>query len=461
MAENPDEHPLRDAPPHRRRHYLFALRDPLPLDERGWSVWLHQPECADSDEGGPRCRAPEECHGLWARFEQVPVQDNGMASALARLAELAVRMTGSGTRPGAPPTVPLSSFATMAVVSAPVRADESADDAREHWGESFRLLQQSVGALRIATSARTPSLTIERVWPKYLVLLELEDGTLEVAQLVTVGHALRGVLPPRPATPVELERAAALFAASHDRSPVELYRDYQLSADNAAHVDGDYAEAVLKAAVAAEVLIKHTAATLVWEAVTHGPSPPPAWASDPAGLLGRKPAKLIGSVLVHALGGSWSSQRPDQPVGGWRQHVARQRAAVLHRGHRPDEVEASDAVDALLRLTEHVADRLAAQAQHFPRTAIPWSGRRSWSSGARGARSRRCTPATRRTGCPPTWLGWRTPARRATWTSSPDDKPRRSGRRVVSRPPPGGAGWPWETAARLPRRRPAGRGGGG
>lgn len=77
-----------------------------------------------------------------------------------------------------------------------------------------------------------------------------------------VGHA---VPTPGKAAIIKAER---LLAAAWNGNPVETYVDFCLDAKRAAFTDGDYTECILKAAAAAEVLIKQTAWMLTWEGAT-------------------------------------------------------------------------------------------------------------------------------------------------------------------------------------------------
>ncbi|HUD05490.1 MAG TPA: hypothetical protein VMR18_01015 [Candidatus Saccharimonadales bacterium] len=172
-----------------------------------------------------------------------------------------------------------------------------------------------------------------------------------------------------PASADQLRDAALILRVGWSGSPVETYRDFELGAQNAAWVDGDYTDAVLKAAVAAEVLLKHTAWMLTWEVSEEEKANTSSTAAtfDP---FKAKPGRLIGNVLARRLGGDWSSRDEAKPIGAWRSHIARRRNAVIHTGYRPNEAEVQQTVEALHRLEQHVLDRLAVRAAVYPQTAI-------------------------------------------------------------------------------------------
>src|SRR5690606_16389467 len=140
-------------------------------------------------------------------------------------------------------------------------------------------------------------------------------------------------------------------------NPIETYRNFATQARNAIRFDGDYTKAVLSAAIASEILIKHAAWMLTMEAARMDQDPAPT--ADTEKLGGRKPSELIGGVLQPRLGGNWNSRDLNHPVGAWRQHIARKRAEVLHRGAKVSGAEADEAVIAMGTLETHIADRLA------------------------------------------------------------------------------------------------------
>jgi hypothetical protein len=234
-------------------------------------------------------------------------------------------------------------------------------------------LHDAVKALRQATQARTPNVTLERLWPLYAEVDEDSSGAYTARGLVVIESNFYNV---GVASPSQAEHAQRTLLAAWQRNPVETYLDFQLDARRAADTDGDYVEAVLKAAAAAEVLIKHAAWMLTWEATTllETDPHPSAGGARVAGEAG-KPATLIGSVLAPRLKGSWDSRSPDRPIGKWRDDIARPRNAVIHRGLRPTGAQAHQAVAALDSLQEHIVDRLAVQAHVYPRTALMLVGK--------------------------------------------------------------------------------------
>jgi hypothetical protein len=350
-----------------RRHYVFALRDEVPAPDGGWTVYRHGPECFV--DGSPRCegencQAAEVCKLFLFEGEDRRLFDgfDDLMCALGQLSGQQEQGLGSELKP-------LHVRRVVAAVGAPWR---EGDNGWAHYEKCMSLLHDTVNALRLATGAHTPQVTIERVWPVYFIVDEHSSGGMESQQMVVVEHGWRTVPTP---THDEIQAAQAILIATWLRNPAEMYGEFKLEAQRAAQTDGDYVECILKAAAAAEVLIKHLAWMLTWEATqifSNDPAPG-TFIAKPTSEA--KPRDLIGKVLSPRLGGNWSSQTPQHPIGAWRTAIAKRRNAVIHLGYRPSTREADEAVAALTALESHMLDRLAAKAAVYPRTALQILGR--------------------------------------------------------------------------------------
>lgn len=334
----------------------------MPLGSEGWSVVLHEPECCDVTEDGVGQGA---CFADRVHFVAFPHHSDDLNLAIRRMSVLIGSLAGlAEDNPGPElPDTHLDSFLWVAAASTVVREDDEPGDV---FGRASDLVIDSVAALRTATGWGIADPTIERMYPLYMTGYEDVEGKFEATGIVTVEHVWPG--PPPPASPEQLDRAAHLVVAGLQRNPIETYRNFAMQARNAISHDGDYTKAVLLAAVASEVIIKHTAWMLTFESRHMGVDPGPTL--NPEGLRDLKPSQLIGQVLQPRLRGNWESSRPVHPVGSWRQHIARKRAGVLHRGERVAALEADEAVIALKALEAHIVDRLAAAAATYPRTAF-------------------------------------------------------------------------------------------
>lgn len=351
--------------------YLFVLRDELPL-QSGWSVTLEdQPPAPTTDGWEGRHRISPALH---AHIRQYPGQESGFTEAMRTLLNACDDVIASPAIASAadPALLDLPSMprqTAVALVGAPAPNKDVSSSQSAHYETCFALLTDMVKALRLVTGAPIPNLSIERVWPLYLRLAGTKAGPTVTVGPTIVEHSFAGT---GLATDDQLVQAVHLFTAGRRGDPVEIYRDFKLSANNAARVDGDYVEAVLKAAVAAEILIKHTAWLLTWEATTQLDADP---TPGPIASLAGKPHELIGGVLSLRLHGNWNSRSHAHPVGGWRHHIARRRNAVIHRGYRPRESEMATLIEALNQLEMHILDRLSAKANIYPRTALMLAGR--------------------------------------------------------------------------------------
>jgi hypothetical protein len=342
--------------PH-RRWVLFALRDDLPLDEQGWTVAKHTAGCGMS-AAGLACQEDGPCFATRVQFIPLPYDDLRGAEALHDLSAVIAGMVAQAPPTGFP-LIAQPNFRWVAAVSSPM-ADEP------YVGNAIDLIHDSLAALRITTGFSIPSFSVERVWPTYLIATSTPTGEVEVMNVVLVEHGQFG--PPRPATADEKTAAQDGLFHRWRGSPLDTYLDFAQVARASAWQDGDYTKAVTSAAVAAEVIIKHAAWMLTFEASAMSTDPAPS--APTHGLGEAKPSKLIGDVLAKRLGGNWSSKDRAHPVGAWREDIARMRSRVLHLGHRPSVDEARAAVAALDKLQTHISDRLAAKATVYPRTAL-------------------------------------------------------------------------------------------
>lgn len=341
----------------------------MPLDENGWSVHLHNDLCPKPCVDGSRCA------GTVARIIQKSRTEGiDHTQAVSGISEIVEEMLGSpGVTLGKFSGIEIPGLSSYGIVRVPISSiyEERGDqnETLDPFDIAFDVLTRVIDALRIATNASIPPLTIERIYPIYIELDCDEDGKVEVKNIAISEH---GSLLERSdaATPAQLRSAEEYFVAGANDDPVENIRYWMLAARNDARVIGDYAGAALKTAAASEILIKTTAGLLIWEQIEHQPQLRSSWSSKGQAALSMRPSELIASVLSPALRGGWSSQHNHQPVGAWRLYVAKLRNRVIHNGYRPSAPEVHDAICAVDQLVDHVADRIASRAQLHPRTAV-------------------------------------------------------------------------------------------
>jgi hypothetical protein len=351
-----------------RRWFIFSMKDRLPLDQDGWTVFVHEPDCSDA-EGNLRCLTGDRlCAGTRAQFIPFDYDSTELEMGMTDIGHVVADLTGrrAASVEGLDGIDPPGGRRWVVAASTAVRQN---DEPYDVFTRSFDLVMDAVVSLRNATSIGVADPTIERMQPFYMTARERGPGAIEPLQVVVVEHVFG---PPRGATDKELELAQRLFVARRDRNPVELYRTASTRARLAIKHDGDYSKAVLAAAISCEILIKHTAWMLTFEASDLDPDPSPG--AQKVGLGRLRPSQLIGQVLAPRLGGAWASNSDNTPIGGWRYRVAVLRNRVVHRGHQPDAIEAADAVAAMQRLETHITDRLVASATTYPKTALAQAG---------------------------------------------------------------------------------------
>ena len=350
-----------------RRQFIFALRDTLPLDAGGHRVWLH-----DSDMCSRPCVDLQTCHGTVARFVQQEAIDGDFHDVVGELLIVASKMADAPLPSLADlPDGPLG-YRTFATVSTPMIIDGTPVSDEAAFESAFGAVQGFTNGLRLATRARLPRMTLERLWPVYArsdAAENLESSPFEII----LDESKNPYATPLGATPEQLARANHYILAAHNSDPVEIVQDFATSA-RLALGDGDYVQTILCTAASSEVLLKHVAGMLTWEGLTYHPEPPSWIGASGSNPLALDPSKLIGAILSQTLGGSWESKSESKPIGAWRNSIAVVRNRVIHRGHRPSIGEANAAIRALDRLSTFICDRLANNVRQFPRTAVCLGG---------------------------------------------------------------------------------------
>lgn len=370
-----------------RRVFVIALKDVMPLDNDGHDSHFHVEECPAP------CVRVETCKGTFVRFRQTPAADDMMARAVDRVARLMAEIAPSAPAPLRMKSIP--GFETTVVVNVPHEPD-----VQEQFQKVFTLLQWCVDGLRNAAGPRAhiPSLTLERIWPVLEVLEVDEDGSwrtapgpaldrepesaqARAADLWSQHGRLFGT--PTPLSRDDLGLAQAYTIVSANGDPIAEIRHLDLGARQAG-AEGDYFGAILKAAASAEILLKHTAATLCWETTTHGSGEQPVWVRRPRTFMSQPLHRGTFRVLGSALGGIWTGDGVPEALRDWRRGVADVRNSAVHSGHRPTGDQVAAALEALSGLQAHVSNHLARRAQDYPRTAVMLVGPRLNDRGAWG-----------------------------------------------------------------------------
>ncbi len=349
-----------------RRHYVFGLRTQLPVPEEGWTGVQHPAECGVPELA---CEGLDCPRALAASFWITPSTDALLGLTMGDVFE-AARAVAQLPQLGSPADVPseMPFLRTVLTVSAPCDGETPVS----HLDTCFQYVVAMARALLQATEQIAPPLSRQQLVPTYVVIDQDEDGTHRLLTAVLVDDIYLG---PTPATREQADRANQFVVAHLTKNPVEVHHDLRLAARRAVYAEGDYVGAVLKAAAAAETLIKQVSWHIAWEAAEKLPTDPAPTPLSGDALFEAKPSQLIGRVLSVRLGGNWDSSRPTSPVGAWRQNVAQLRNKIIHLAHRPTEGDAVSALEGVVALELHLMDRLAARSNVYPRAAVMLAGK--------------------------------------------------------------------------------------
>lgn len=166
----------------------------------------------------------------------------------------------------------------------------------------------------------------------------------------------------------EFNTLQTLLGRLWNGSPLELAMERSLVASQYLGKQGDYASAVIHAALSSEIILDSALAMMLWEEQLE--SPDFVAAVDVfnevknGGLASR-----VKREYAPRLGGNWNPT-VNGPVCRWSEDLAHLRGRVVHRGYRPSRREAERALDASDGLLEFIKIRLALKAKKYPRTCL-------------------------------------------------------------------------------------------
>lgn len=257
--------------------------------------------------------------------------------------------------------------------TAPV--DTELEDLTDPWLRGLHCLQHFVHSYNLSADvpARVP--TYMRVGPSIPLLrreltIEKPDWTIH---LLPLNHKNFGG--DRPTKLLETNALAQVLSNVQLLSAGDIraiYRRAVVEAEQTLTVDGDFANAIVMAAQACEILLDGVLGLMLWEET--GGAPESTGDVDAAAAVLATPlASRVKKEYHPRLGGQWNPLGAS-PVGEWSRKVAGPRNRVVHRGFRPTADEAADALNAMRGLDDYVTELLAAQARKSPRTALMWVG---------------------------------------------------------------------------------------
>lgn len=212
----------------------------------------------------------------------------------------------------------------------------------------FHQALQADRCLRVSQRRASTRLTLPRVHQIVPTAIRHLDGIWESRLLTLVAHHEL----PQPEAPTlldeaGLERYRTHFHAMSSGHPMVLYWDRRLQGV-AAYDKGDYEEAILWSAVAAEILLDALLAVMLWE--------DGATAAAAARIFAKPLARRVDADYHERLGASDWRRTDDSPVALWYTRLAATRNRIVHRGHTPHHDEATQSATAGEELADFIVN---------------------------------------------------------------------------------------------------------
>ena len=367
------------ASPQRLVRFFFPLPSPVPVPD-GWSI-------TEAPGLGTPPPGPLAHLTFWQHEEPVEAMGESMKAVLAvmdRVTGGPTEGTGSGTE--------WLATRRVTVVEAITQADSNAASPDGWDGEPqnlapehdfvvrcIALAAQVVRAFRLVKGDPLQLPTYEVLPPQVLLsfgqgrldrlgsrLPAPEDWTPQALMMLNHMNVAFDLLPTS-AGADELRQSSFWMHALQTGTPAVLAREQLQMARIAMDWRGDYAEAVVKANTATEVLLDSTLSLLAWEEHLQDETKPTA---DEWGLefVEGQMRTRIARHLTHRLKGDWTS--PSSPYVRWLRGAHALRHRIVHGAYAPSRQEASDALGEVDELHKHVFDRVCERRNSYPRAAI-------------------------------------------------------------------------------------------
>ena len=361
---------------------IFALKSPLPTPDG-----LVVPERI-SDEPGPGAEDGDLVHLV---FHEVWTP-HGTLSASASASEEVINKLGLGQSTPAPGDQDQKSEARFrhTVVDA-TTADTFTGDARNARPSEDSILRiveavaQVARAFRLAgASVEIP--TYESLPPILLTWRTNAEGTRELftvddradwtpsvmwLETVTASPTFVDQSLAPAADDDTVQQAREWMYAIRTNEPLTRSVEWLRRADHALNVTGSYADAVLHASTAGEVLIDGLLSALMWEENFLDPAKPTAEESAALFIEGQGKNRAT-NHLRSRLGGNWDADT--SAWQGWNLQTAVVRNRVVHAGYAAPRAEAELAVVATKALQTWLCDLLCAKRTTYRRVTIMMLG---------------------------------------------------------------------------------------
>jgi hypothetical protein len=225
----------------------------------------------------------------------------------------------------------------------------------------FDLAVEADRTLRVSQRRASVRLTLPRVHQLAVVVLGRLDGRWDAPLFIMATHHDL----PQAEAPAFLDDDALAQYHLHQQAlrsghPMILYWDRRLQGMGAFD-KGDYEEAILWSAVAAEVMLDALLMVLLWE---EG-----APANQVVQTFRRTLARRVDHEYHERLGTPPWRRRDASPVGRWYLRLAASRNSIVHRGHAPHRAETVEAIGAGEDLADYLFGCVIARREARPFTA--------------------------------------------------------------------------------------------
>ncbi len=349
-----------------RTWIVLALRMQLPLPDAGVNLPFHVHSCVSESEV---CDA-SSCRAILTFLRPEPTRNFQLASVL--------RSFGTALDWLAATPIDLKELRVLGgrvrdwflIAGFPDPEPGDPHFEREQGdlpGAAIDLIAPSLRHFSITTGASIPALTYETLWPVYLSVREAADGTFDEATITVVSDDMGG---PQPANDAALVEAARLMPWTH-WDPVLTVLELTASATSDFEMTGDHFGVVLKAATASELLLKHLAWMLRWEAT----------GTISKTQLRMTSAEVVDKLLCPCLGPTWN-RKLDGPLRSWDKEIRELRNDIVHDGRRVSRDAAGAALTALAMLLVAAQQALVEVVGTYPWTTLNWATKALWESGA-------------------------------------------------------------------------------
>ncbi|MEU2302800.1 hypothetical protein ACWD64_28850 [Streptomyces antibioticus] len=294
-----------------------------------------------------------------------------LADSLHGLRQVVRDVTGVGDIPEEKETVPQETYRTV-VEMVTVQNSDKLHDKKAAIGEAFK---RCFGVL---SDVYSMSRLVERDGLSPHIGIEQAQAVFWFGRVP--GHRYSGDLgglmwvspPPQvPSDTFELEsfqKLETLLARLWNGSPLELAMERALVANQYLRQQGDYANAVIHAALSSEIVLDALLGMMLWEEQLEAPDISAAvdvFDETKNGGLASRVKREYGP----RLGGNWNPSI-NGPVRRWSEELAHPRGRIVHRGYRPSRHEAERALEVSDELLDFVKGRLALKAKRYPRTCL-------------------------------------------------------------------------------------------